>query len=96
MPVIRTGPIRTDLPEREWVWGIVIGYVSKAYPLARLPDGVPIRDTLNEVELELTVDQAALSVKVIVVETGEPLNNGVNSFWFSWQDFQPETLVYAP
>ncbi len=96
LPVIRTGPIRTDLPEREWVWGIEVGDVSVAYPLARLPNGVPIRDTVNGVELELTHNAAALSVKVIVVATGEPLDNGVGAFWFSWQDFQPETLVFSP
>ena len=90
----RTEIIRDDLPDKEWVWGITIGDVEKAYPLERLVDGVAVLDTVNGVELSLVLDEDALSVEVTVVETGELLDNGLGNFWFSWQDFFPETLVF--
>ena len=92
----RSTPIRDDLPEKEWVWGITVGEIAKAYPLDRLVNDVAIRDTVNGVELNLVLNAQARSVAVTVVETGEPLDNGVGSFWFSWQDFFRETLVYTP
>ncbi len=94
--IFPSGPIRDDLPQKAWIWGIEVENASKAYPIFSLTDGVPFRDTVNGIELELTVDIAALSVKAIVIETGQPLDNGVAAFWFSWQDFYPETLVYVP
>jgi|GEM_PF-168214 len=94
-PLFRTNnPIRDDLPAKEWVWGITVGDASKAYPLARLPASVAIRDTVGGVELELVHDIAARSVAVTVVSSGEPLDNGVGAFWFSWQDFFPTTDVF--
>ncbi|RKX34361.1 MAG: hypothetical protein DRP71_07365 [Verrucomicrobia bacterium] len=97
LPLFRTkNPVRKDLPEKEWVWGITVGDVAKAYPLARLVNGQSTRDTVNGVALNLVLNAQARSVTVTVAATGEPLNNGVGSFWFSWQDFFPETLVYLP
>ncbi|MCZ6671476.1 MAG: DUF3179 domain-containing (seleno)protein [Verrucomicrobia bacterium] len=94
-PLFRTNnPVRDDLPEKEWVWGITVDGVAKAYPLDRLPNNQPIRDSVNGVELELVLNAQARSVVVTVVSTGEPLDNGVGSFWFSWQDFFHETLVF--
>lgn len=90
------GSFRDDLPVMEWVWGITVGDVAKAYPLARLPNGAPITDTVNGVSLRLTRNAQARSVSTIIISTGEALNNGVGSFWFSWQDFYPDTLVYEP
>jgi hypothetical protein len=87
-------PIRDDLPIKDWVWGILIGDVAKAYSVALLPDGAPIRDFVNGVELELVANQAARSVEVTVVSSGEPLDNGMGAFWFAWQDFFRETLVF--
>lgn len=95
-PLFGTGPIRPDFPAMEWMWGIQIDGVAKAYPIERLQDGVPFTDTVNGVELSLVPDVEALAIAVTVVETGEPLNNGLANFWFSWQDFFPETLVYKP
>lgn len=89
-----SGTVRPDLPAKEWVWGITVGGVAKAYQLAALPSGQPIRDTVNGVELELVLNAVARSVVVTVVSTGEVLDNGVGSFWFSWQDFFPDTLVF--
>lgn len=89
-------PVRDDLPTKEWVWGINVGEVAKAYPLARLVDGQAIRDTVNGVVFDLVLDAAARAVAVTNVQTGEKHINGVGSFWFSWQDFYPETLVYTP
>jgi len=94
-PLYRTGnPVRDDLPENEWVWGITVGEVAKAYPLERLPSTKTVFDTVNGVELKLVLNLAARSVTVTVVSTGEPLDNGVGAFWFSWQDFFHDTLVF--
>ena len=86
--------IRDDLPAKEWVWGLTVGDVAKAYPLGLLTDRQSIRDTVNGVQLELTLNDRARSVSVINVATGEPHENGVGAFWFSWQDFYPDTEVY--
>jgi hypothetical protein len=94
-PLFRTNnPVRPDLPEKEWVWGIIVGDVAKAYKLAALPNDQPIFDTVNGVELKLVLNAVARSVVVTVVSTGEVLDNGVGSFWFSWQDFFRDTLVF--
>lgn len=89
-------PVRDDLPTKEWVWGITVGTAAKAYPLARLTNGQAIRDTVNGETFDLVLDAAGRSVTVTNVRTGARHINGVGSFWFSWQDFYPDTLVYTP
>lgn len=88
-------PIRNDLPAKDWIWGITVGDVAKAYPLDRLVDGQPVLDTIDGVQLSLTLDAEARSVLVINTATDTPHDSGVGSFWFSWQDFYPDTLVYV-
>ena len=87
-------PVRDDLPAMEWIWGVTVGDVAKAYPLNRLPDSLPIRDNLNGARLELVLDADARSVRVTNLDTRTPLDNGVGAFWFSWQDFFPDTEVF--
>ncbi len=95
--IFRTvNPVRPDLPVKEWVWGITIGDIAKAYPLARLVDGETIRDIVGGVEIDLTYDADALSVFVVEAATGDPIGGGTGSFWFAWQDFFQDTLVYEP
>ncbi len=93
-PFFRVDEIRPDLPAKAWVWGIDVDGVGKAYPLERLIDGEPVLDTFNGVNLQLTLDEAAKSVAVINLDTGEEIV-GVGAFWFSWQAFYEDTEVFT-
>jgi thiol-disulfide isomerase/thioredoxin len=80
------------------------------YNLSEQPEGIVILDffgywcipclkTSTEIEqivLEHYRSQGGnpAGLPVQVVSTGEVLGNGVGSFWFSWQDFFPDTLVF--
>ena len=69
--------------------------IAKAYPRDRLPSGQTVVDEVNGVPLSLTYDRTSGEIEVVNTETGEPVR-GLWSFWFSWVDFFPDTLVWSP
>jgi hypothetical protein len=79
---------RTELPEKEWVAGVVVGGVAKAYPLRLLPANGTIQDNLNDTELDVLYDPSSQRVTVRKRTSGEALPV-VKVYWFAWQAFYP-------
>lgn len=85
------------LPAKTLVFGVEHKGQFKAYPLKELPSDGKIEDTLSgdKIIIESSVAssyQAAFLAKPDGSK-GEQLV-GIQSFWFSWSDFHPETDIY--
>lgn len=74
-----------------YVYGIVVGGVAKAYPLAELPVG-ETRDTLAEQEIVITKDAAG---RVSFATASGEIIEDIEGFWFSWKAAYPETSLYG-
>lgn len=80
-------------PPKEWVVGIEIEGVSKAYPFIQLKKvDSPIRDQFNGRVITIEFNGQARSASVMD-EAGKPLP-AVMGFWFAWSTFHPDTHVY--
>ena len=84
---------RKILPNKSWVFGLIVEGQAKAYPLNRLPDNRVLEDTLGGKRIELSYDAAARYVTARDRELGELLP-GVQVYWFAWQAFYPETKLF--
>lgn len=87
------GDVRTDLPPKERVLGIVVDNEARAYPLSRVrqSNGV-ISDVLGEVALNIRFD-ASGEVSGVFNHQGEPMPH-LFVYWFAWQAFHPDTTVF--
>jgi len=78
----------TLLPD-EYVYGIEINQIAKAYPRELLPTGVTT-DTVGGVTIIVTSDGGVVSFAdsagVIIPDT--------EGFWFSWKATHPNTLIF--
>lgn len=84
---------RTELPKKDWVVGVIVDGVVRAYPLKSLPPGQPVRDEINSAALEITFHPATQLAEVRRVESGEVLPS-VKVYWFAWQAFYPQTGLW--
>lgn len=78
---------------KEWVLGVVIDGVAKAYPfseLQRVPS--PVTDKIGEQHVLIHFNPHARSAKVTHVD-GQPLPS-VMAYWFAWTAFHPQTEVF--
>ena len=87
------GNVRKDMHPKNRVLGIEVNGKAKAYPLDRIgqPSAV-INDNLGGREVVIEMDENGQVVGVND-QSGEPLVH-IYSFWFAWQAFHPDTLVY--
>ncbi len=81
---------RTELPEKEWVIGVRIGEVAKAYPLRILSKNSRFPDTVNNIALEILYSSVRQQVVVREVLSGK-IHPSVKIYWFAWQAFYPAT-----
>ena len=80
---------------KERVLGIGIEDVYRAYPFSELAQvDSPLRDVIDGKEIEIRFDAATRSGRIFD-SSGQELTS-VNSFWFAWYAFHPETTVYKP
>jgi hypothetical protein len=86
---------RNDLPKKDWVVGILVDGIARAYPLKSLPPGQTVRDEINSGALEITFHPASQLTEVRQVESGQLLPS-VKVYWFAWQAFYPQTEVWKP
>lgn len=86
---------RDELPNKEWVVGVVINGVPKAYPVIQLEKlgGRPLADTVGGKSVRVVYDPERQWPKVTEAESGEAIPH-VSVFWFAWQAFYPATLLY--
>ena len=84
---------RTELPKKDWVVGVIVNGVTRAYPLKSLPPGQAVRDEINSTALEIIFQPGSQQVEVRRAENGELLPS-VRVYWFAWQAFYPQTGLW--
>jgi hypothetical protein len=55
----------------------------------------PVRQEIGGIPIEVQMDAISQSVSVIDLGTGQPLPF-VKLYWFAWQAFHPQTLLWQP
>ena len=88
-------PVRDDLEVKAWVFGVLLKETARAYPLEVLQQTSAVTDSLAGIPLELSYDAEADELTVVRRDTGEIVPT-VQSFWFAWQGFYPDTTVFDP
>lgn len=81
---------------KERVLGVVVGEIYKAYPFTELAKigSSPLRDKVAGVDVTIEFDADKRSGQVLD-KSGKPLN-AINSYWFAWYAFHPDTEVFEP
>jgi hypothetical protein len=85
---------RDELPNKEWVIGIVLNGEAKGYPVGALPPKTPLQDEVGAQKITISYDPAARRPEVLD-DTGNPIPY-VMVYWFAWQAFYPETQLWKP
>jgi len=88
------GNVRRDLPIKKRILGIVLHGIAKAYPIASFPKkDIILKDTIGESTINIQVNSDGEVVNV-TDKTGNTLPH-IFSYWFAWQAFHPDTIVYG-
>ncbi|MEA2068370.1 MAG: DUF3179 domain-containing protein [Verrucomicrobiota bacterium] len=80
---------RTELPKKEWVIGVLVDGIPRAYPLRALAENKTVLDH----PLEITYRTNSLLAEVWNSERDEMLPV-VKVYWFAWQAFYPDTVLW--
>lgn len=86
---------RKELKHKAWVLGVMIGDKTKAYPLEELGGKKTLADHLDNIPIRVEYDPARRWHKVTNTASGEDII-AVQAYWFAWQAFYPETLIWQP
>jgi hypothetical protein len=84
---------RTELPRKEWVVGVLVDGVARAYPIRALSEKRSVQDAVNGIALEITYDPATRLAAARENASGEALPV-VKLYWFAWQAFYPDTELW--
>lgn len=87
--------IRDDLAIKAWIFGILLNDTARAYPLEVLELNPSFAETFEGVPIDVSYDASASELTITRTDTGEVIP-AVQSFWFAWQGFYPETTVFKP
>lgn len=78
---------------KEWVVGVEINGVTKAYPFSELKNArPPISDQVGGRSITIRFNQQSRSASVLDAK-GMPIPS-VMGFWFAWYAFHPDTQVF--
>jgi hypothetical protein len=102
--VVGPGITRLDrrLGQHEFIIGIIVGGVPKAYPLTRLVEQGTIKDTVAGVPVTLVYDKKADRVRAFAGKSQasteedarlEPIPI-VRQWWLAWSEYHPESDLY--
>jgi hypothetical protein len=87
------GDVRRDFAAKDRVLGVQIHQTAKAYPLRWLRNHPGVhRDQLAGQTIEIEVNPGGEVVSVRN-QSGEAIST-IYAYWFAWQAFYPETLVF--
>ncbi len=86
---------RSELPKKSWALGVFIRNSAKAYPIELLPSGKVISDLLNSFGIQLSYEATTRQSRVIYSDSGLPVPS-VQAYWFAWQAFYPNTVLWRP
>ncbi len=84
---------RTELAQKEWVIGVLVGGAARAYPIRSLPANQVVRDQVNHATLEISFDPVSQLAVVRHAESRVVLPS-VKVYWFAWQAFYPQTGLW--
>jgi hypothetical protein len=84
-------PVPDDarLPRKEWVLGLSVNGVSKAYVLSDCPE--TFSDTFDKTQVVVHCDRAERSAYAVDSEGTE--YPSVQAYWFAWAAFHPDTEI---
>ncbi len=87
---------RDELRNKEWVIGVVVDGLPKAYPIAELEKlgDASLDDVVGQSALKISYDAAARRAEVKDGTSGNMVPN-VRVYWFAWQAFYPGTELYS-
>ncbi len=77
---------RTELAQKEWVFGLLVEGEARAYPVRSLSK----KRTLSDGKIEIAYDPESQLVEAKNKATGKKLPV-VKVYWFAWQAFYPDT-----
>jgi len=78
---------------KEWVLGVKIGEIYKAYPFSELEKAAgPVKDNISSQLIEVIFDRENNTARALD-EQGRAINT-VMSYWFAWVAFHPDTEVF--
>lgn len=81
-------------PPKEWVVGVEIDGMAKAYPFVELKKvSSPLSDHIGDRQITVHFSQHASSASVTDTD-GKPIPS-VMAFWFAWYAFHPGTQVFV-
>lgn len=83
---------RDELPNKDWVTGIVVNGQAFAIPLRTLAAVGRVEHVIGGVPIEVRHDAQSESVIVVDQRTGQRIPY-VNLYWFAWQAFHPHTIL---
>ncbi len=79
---------------KEWVLGVEVNGVFKAYPFSELKKlKAPLTDHLNGQTINMRFNPQAQSA-LVTDDAGRPLPS-MMAFWFAWYAFHPDTQVFT-
>ena len=85
---------RRELPNKEWVLGVVINGNAQAYPVDQLPDKDAVEAEVGGQRIQVIWNATERRPRVVDAD-GEAVPS-VMVFWFAWQAFYPETGLWKP
>ncbi len=91
-PMFAVDKNRDEIRQKQWVLGIKIDGIAKAYSMKDLQKYSPIKDTFQGKHLAITYDKDTKETKVY-----DDKDNDISSvrvFWFAWQAFYPKTKLW--
>ena len=88
------GDVRRELPAKEMVLGIEIDGTAKAYPLSMFAQKADVfEDEIGENPIRIVLSEEGQIVDVLDHQARSiPV---IFAYWFAWQAFHPQTMVYT-
>lgn len=85
---------RTELKQKDWVVGLLVDGVAKAYPLSLFEGkSKTIKDEVGGEEIRLVSEANGKHISATDASGNEIPT--VQVYWFAWQAFYPETLLHS-
>jgi len=83
--------VRSELKPKEWVYGVIIDDIAKAYSLSALEKKPRFTDKVGNTTL--LINYVAEAQQLTVTREDKEVVPTVKVFWFAWQAFYPQTLL---
>lgn len=87
-------PTNAQYHPKEWIVGLVVEGVAKAYPFVELrKTSGPIQDQVNG--SSLTIEFSPQGESAVIYDSGYQPLHSVMAYWFAWYAFHQDTLIFT-